>query len=172
MASETTFDHWKVVFLMSKSEKKGPEAMKPLLRHSICQHDLKTVVRNKLLHFWQDQIAPTVDISNWFHFWNLLLTNILKLYGALSMYPVFKFRILCAFKLSWCEQSGWLQRINCLSYKFFTIMGENTYPTEPTAWPEKRNYYLHLITSQLVPQNHLLKMSYYKTRPSIKFIKG
>ena len=46
MASETTFDHWKVGFLMSKSEKKGPEAMKPLLRHSICQHDLKTVVRS------------------------------------------------------------------------------------------------------------------------------
>ena len=31
---------------MSKSEKKGPEAMKPLLRHSIGQHDLKTVVRS------------------------------------------------------------------------------------------------------------------------------
>ena len=50
MASETTFDHWKVVFLMfflmSKSEKKGPEAMKRLLRHSIGQHDLKTVVRS------------------------------------------------------------------------------------------------------------------------------
>ena len=49
MASKTTFDHWKVVFLMSKSEKKeekGPEAMKPLLRHSIGQHDLKTVVRS------------------------------------------------------------------------------------------------------------------------------
>ena len=46
MASETTFDHWKVVFLMSKSEKKGPEAMKPLLRHSIGQHHLKTVVRS------------------------------------------------------------------------------------------------------------------------------
>ena len=46
MASETTFDYWKVVFLMSKSEKKGPQAMKPLLRHSICQHDLKTVVRS------------------------------------------------------------------------------------------------------------------------------
>ena len=46
MASETTFEHWKVVFLMSKSEKKGAEAMKPLLRHSICQHDLKTVVRS------------------------------------------------------------------------------------------------------------------------------
>ena len=48
MASEITFDHWKVAFLMSKSEKrekKGPEAMKPLLRHSICQHDLKTVFR-------------------------------------------------------------------------------------------------------------------------------
>ena len=48
MASETTFDHWKVVFLMSKSEKsekKGPEAMKPLLRHSTGQHDFKTVVR-------------------------------------------------------------------------------------------------------------------------------
>ena len=46
MASETTFDHWKVVFLMSKSEKSekmGPEAMRPLLRHSISQHDLKTV---------------------------------------------------------------------------------------------------------------------------------
>ena len=46
MALETTFDHWKVVFLMSKSEKRGPEAMKPLLRHSIGQHDLKTVVRS------------------------------------------------------------------------------------------------------------------------------
>ena len=46
MASEITFDHWKVIFLMSKSEKKGPEAMKPLLRHSICQLDLKTVVRS------------------------------------------------------------------------------------------------------------------------------
>ena len=31
---------------MSKSEKKGPEAMKPLLRHSIGQHDLKTVIRS------------------------------------------------------------------------------------------------------------------------------
>ena len=49
MASETTFDHWKVIFLMSKSEKNGPEAMKPLLRHSICQHDLKTVVRSNFL---------------------------------------------------------------------------------------------------------------------------
>ena len=29
-----------------KSEKKGPEAMEPLLRHSIGQHDLKTVVRS------------------------------------------------------------------------------------------------------------------------------
>ena len=49
MALETTFDHWKVVFLMSKSEKKwekGAEAMKPLLRQSIGQHDLKTVVRS------------------------------------------------------------------------------------------------------------------------------
>ena len=46
MASETTFDHWKVIFLMSKSEKKGPETMKPLLRHSIAQHGLKTVVRS------------------------------------------------------------------------------------------------------------------------------
>ena len=49
MASKTTFDHWKVVFLMSKSEKsdqKWPEVMKPLLRHSIGQHDLKTVVRS------------------------------------------------------------------------------------------------------------------------------
>ena len=46
IASETTFDRWKVVFLMSKSEKKGPEAMKPLLRHSTCQQDLKTVVRS------------------------------------------------------------------------------------------------------------------------------
>ena len=49
MASETSFDHWKVVFLMSKSEKsekKGSEAMKPLLRHSIGQRDLKTVVRS------------------------------------------------------------------------------------------------------------------------------
>ena len=58
-----------------------------------------------------------------------------------------------------------------LSYKFFTIMGENTYPTEPTAWPEKRNYYEQLITRKLVPQNHL-KMSNYKTRSSIRFIKG
>ena len=31
---------------MSKSEKKGPEAMKPLLRHCIGLHDLKTVVRS------------------------------------------------------------------------------------------------------------------------------
>ena len=49
IASETTFDHWKVVFLMTKSEKKrekGAEAIKPLLRHSIGQHDLKTVVRS------------------------------------------------------------------------------------------------------------------------------
>ena len=46
MASETDFDHWKVVFLMRKSEKKEPEAMKPLLRYSIGQHDLKTVVRS------------------------------------------------------------------------------------------------------------------------------
>ena len=46
MASETTFDHRKVVFLMNKSEKKGPEAMKPLLRRSIGQHDLKPVVRS------------------------------------------------------------------------------------------------------------------------------
>ena len=46
MASETTFGQWKVIFFMSKSEKKGPEAMKPLLRYSICQHDLKTVVRS------------------------------------------------------------------------------------------------------------------------------
>ena len=49
MASETTFDHWRVVFLMSKSEKrekKGPEAMKPFLRHSIGHHNLKTVVRS------------------------------------------------------------------------------------------------------------------------------
>ena len=45
MASETTSDHWKVVFLMSKSEKKGTEAMKPLLRHSLGQQDLKAVVR-------------------------------------------------------------------------------------------------------------------------------
>ena len=47
IASETTFDHWKVVFLMSKSEKKWEKgAMKPLLRHSIGQRDLKTVVRS------------------------------------------------------------------------------------------------------------------------------
>ena len=46
MASETTFNYWKVVFLMSKSEKKGSEAMKPLLRHSVGQHDLKIVVRS------------------------------------------------------------------------------------------------------------------------------
>ena len=46
MASETTFDYWKVVFLMSKSEKKGAEAMKPLLRHSVGQHQLKTVFRS------------------------------------------------------------------------------------------------------------------------------
>ena len=46
MASKTTSDHWKVVFLMSKSEKRGPEAMKPLQGHSIGQHDLKTVVRS------------------------------------------------------------------------------------------------------------------------------
>ena len=32
--------------LLRKSEKKGPQAMKPLLRHSIGQLDLKTVVRN------------------------------------------------------------------------------------------------------------------------------
>ena len=30
MASETTFDHWKVVFLMRKSEK-GPNFLSPLL---------------------------------------------------------------------------------------------------------------------------------------------
>ena len=47
IASETTFDHWKVGFLMSKSEKKWEKgAMKPLLRHSIGQHDLKTVARS------------------------------------------------------------------------------------------------------------------------------
>ena len=42
MGSETPFAH----FSQQKSEKKGPEAMKPLLRHSTCQHDLKTVVRS------------------------------------------------------------------------------------------------------------------------------
>ena len=31
---------------MRKIEKKGPEARKPLLRHSLGQHDLKTVVRS------------------------------------------------------------------------------------------------------------------------------
>ena len=40
MASETTFDHWKVGFLMSKSEKKGPEAMKPLLCHFVDQREM------------------------------------------------------------------------------------------------------------------------------------
>ena len=30
---------------MGEGEKKGPEAMKPLLRHSVGHHDLKTVVR-------------------------------------------------------------------------------------------------------------------------------
>ena len=33
-------------FLMRKNDKKGPEAIKSLLRHSIGQHDLKTVVRS------------------------------------------------------------------------------------------------------------------------------
>ena len=33
-------------FLMRKNEKKGPEAMKPLLSYSIGQHGLKTVVRS------------------------------------------------------------------------------------------------------------------------------
>ena len=32
--------------LRRQGEKKGPEAMKSLLRHSIGQHDLKTVVRS------------------------------------------------------------------------------------------------------------------------------
>ena len=58
MASETTFDHWKVVFLMSKSEKKGPEAMKPPLRHSICQHDLKTVKRTNFRPEMAEKWAP------------------------------------------------------------------------------------------------------------------
>ena len=48
MASETTFDQWKVAFLMSKNEKKGLEATKPFLRHSRGQHDLKTVVRSHI----------------------------------------------------------------------------------------------------------------------------
>ena len=63
MASETTFDHWKVGFLMSKSEKKGPEAMKLLYnilevnrisKQFSDQNFVQKWLRNKLLHFWQD----------------------------------------------------------------------------------------------------------------------
>ena len=42
---------------MRKREKKGPEAMKPLLRHSICQHDLKTVVRSNFRPEMAEKLA-------------------------------------------------------------------------------------------------------------------
>ena len=79
---------------MRKSEKKGPEAMKPLLRHSIGQHDLKTVVRSnfrpiwlrsKLLHFWQAALAnsaylvfPQTSMYSGFY-WKLLGNALIKL---------------------------------------------------------------------------------------------
>ena len=48
MASETTFDQWKVVFLMSKNEKKWEKGAWGNERLSIGQHDLKTVVRSNI----------------------------------------------------------------------------------------------------------------------------
>ena len=42
---------------MRKSEKKGPEAMKPLLRHSKGQHDLKTVVRSNFRPEMAEKLA-------------------------------------------------------------------------------------------------------------------
>ena len=43
---------------MRKIEKKGPEAMKPLLRHSIGQHDPKTVVRSNFSPEMAEISAP------------------------------------------------------------------------------------------------------------------
>ena len=53
---------------MRKSEKRGPEAMKPLVRHSKGQHDLKTVVRSNFRPEMAEKQAPPflagLDCSN------------------------------------------------------------------------------------------------------------